>query len=97
MSRVKRDNYSLSFEQFTSTACYLSDLAQVLGKDYRTIAKILSNLNSKVVQPAIGIQYSPEQIKFIFDQLGISEANFSMIQLDSLERKLKRLSTKGNS
>lgn len=41
MSRKKRNNLAMTFEEFTSRPCYITDIAELLGEDPRTTKESL--------------------------------------------------------
>ena len=72
MSRTKRNNFTLSFEEFVSKPCYVTDIAQLLGEDPRTTQKRIMTLGEPVRLKEWGQKYSPKQILYIFSKVGYS-------------------------
>lgn len=89
MSRTKRNNYQLSYEQFISSTCYLADLIEFFGWNERTLHKRLDSIGLEKKKRSQC--FSSEQVQFIFKSLGIDKSIFISIQSDSFKRYRERL------
>ena len=74
----------MTFEEFTSRPCYVTDIAELLGEDPRTTKKRIEEIGEFTRQKEWGSKFSPKQIKYILAQLGYSEVHHQrrMIPMD---------------
>ena len=79
----------MSYEEFTSRPCYITDIAELLGEDPRTTSKRIRSIGEGMKKKEWGTKYSPKQVKHILSSLGYSDRHHQqrMIPMDSKRSK----------
>ncbi len=89
MSRKKRNNLAMNFEEFTSRPCYTTDIAELLGEDPRTTKKRIHTISEAMRHKEWGTKYSPKQVKHILSALGYSDSHHQkrIVPMDKTRNK----------
>jgi hypothetical protein len=93
MSRKKRNNLAMTFEEFTSRPCYVTDIAELLGEDPRTTKKRIIALGEAVKTKEWGTKFSPKQIKHILSKLGYSDSHHQKRIIPMDKQRSKQLNS----
>ena len=93
MSRKKRNNLAMSFEEFISRPCYITDIAELLGEDPRTTKKRILSIGQSVLQKQWGTKYSPKQVRHILSALGYSDFHHQKRLIPMDKKRSKQLAS----
>jgi hypothetical protein len=93
MSRKKRNNLAMTFEEFTSRPCYITDIAELLDEDPRTTSKRIQEIGEGLKKKEWGTKFSPKQVKYILSKLGYSDSHHQKRMVPMDRKRSKQLAS----